>query len=137
MKDHAWRSEIRVRYAETDQMGVVYHTNYLVWCEVGRTDFMREAGASYAQMERDGIFLAVTDASVRFHAPARYDDLICVETSLTDLKSRTITFEYLLRHAGTGQRLATARTTLVSIDRGGQVTAIPPALRAQLHRALG
>src|ERR1700722_1080540 len=108
MKDRAWCSEIRVRYAETDQMGVVYHTNYLVWCEVGRTDFMRENGASYAEMERNGFALAVTDASVRFHAPARYDDLICVETSLTDLKSRTIRFEYLVRHAQTGQRLATA-----------------------------
>jgi acyl-CoA thioester hydrolase len=136
MKDRAWCSEIRVRYAETDQMGVVYHANYLVWCEVGRTDFMREIGASYAHMERDGISLAVTDASVRFLAPARYDDLICIETSLTDLKSRTITFEYLVRHAETGRRLATARTTLVSIDPKGRVTAIPPALREQLHRAL-
>ena len=136
MRDRAWCSEIRVRYAETDQMGVVYHTNYLVWCEVGRTDFMRENGASYAEMERDGIALAVTDASVRFHAPARYDDLICVETSLTELKSRTIRFEYLVRNAQTGQRLATAQTTLISIDRAGHVTAIPPAVRAQLRRVL-
>ena len=65
-----------MRYAETDQMGVVYHANYLVWCEMGRTDFIRRLGLSYADMERNGIALAVSELSARFHAAAHYDELI-------------------------------------------------------------
>ncbi|MDZ7630965.1 MAG: thioesterase family protein [Gemmatimonadaceae bacterium] len=75
--------ELRVRYAETDQMGVVYHSNYLIWCEVGRTELIRQYGHSYADIERLGVGLAVSDAALRFHAPARYDDLIRVTTTLT------------------------------------------------------
>ena len=74
--------EIRVRYGETDQMGVVYHAEYLVWCEIGRTEYIRAAGLAYAEMERRGTTLAVADASLRYHAPARYDDRVRVETSL-------------------------------------------------------
>jgi len=69
-------SEFRVRYAETDQMGVAYHANYLIWCEIGRTDYIRQHGLSYARMERDGLLLAVSEANVRFHASARYDELV-------------------------------------------------------------
>src|SRR3712207_5575615 len=105
--------ELRVRYAETDQMGVVYHANYLVWCEIGRVEFIRALGTSYASLERSGVTLAVAEASVRYHAPARYDDLVRIETSLSDVRSRTITFDYLITHAETRARLVTARTTLV------------------------
>lgn len=121
--------EFRVRYAETDQMGVVYHANYLIWCEMGRTDFIRALGMSYAEMERSGIALAVSDVSVRYHAPARYEDLIRVRTTLTDLRSRLIAFEYLVANADSGQRLAAARTRLVSLDRGGRPTAMPEYIR--------
>src|SRR6266516_7485034 len=79
--------DLRVRYAETDQMGVVYHANYLVWCEMGRTDFIRRLGVSYAEMERSGISLAVSELSARFHAAARYDELIRVHTILADVRS--------------------------------------------------
>ena len=85
--------ELRVRYAETDKMGVVYHANYLVWCEVGRTDYIRAAGMSYREMEDAGVGLAVSDATIRFHGPARYDDLIVVETRLTEVRSRPVTFD--------------------------------------------
>jgi acyl-CoA thioester hydrolase len=85
--------DLRVRYAETDQMGVVYHTHYLVWCEMGRTDYIRQLGTTYAHIEARGTRLAVADAAIRYHAPARYDDLIRVATTLTDVKSRAITFE--------------------------------------------
>ena len=88
---HVHVTELRVRYGETDQMGVVYHANYLVWCEVGRTDFIRTSGMSYRQMEEAGVALAVADASLRFHAPARYDDVVRVETTLTDVRSRSVT----------------------------------------------
>lgn len=121
--------EFRVRYAETDQMGVVYHTNYLVWCEVGRTDFIRQRGMSYADIERSGIGLAVTELSARFHAAARYDDIVRVRTTLADVRSRGITFDYLITNAATGDRLVTARTALVSIDRSGRLVALPDEIR--------
>jgi acyl-CoA thioester hydrolase len=122
--------EFRVRYAETDQMGVVYHTNYLVWCEMGRTDFIRTRGMSYAELERAGVGLAVSELSARFHAAARYDDMIRVRTTLADIKSRSIAFDYVITNAETGVRLVTARTALVSIDSSGRPTVIPPSVRA-------
>ena len=125
--------ELRVRYAETDQMGVVYHANYLVWCEMGRTDLIRRCGVSYADMERGGISLAVSELSARYHAPARYDDIIRVRTSLGEVRSRMISFDYLISHADTDKRLVSAHTTLIAIDRSGRPVALPPELR-QLFR---
>lgn len=126
-------SEFRVRYAETDQMGVAYHANYLIWCEIGRTDYIRQQQLSYAQMERDGMLLAVSEANVRFHASARYDDLVRVETTLASVKSRSLTFDYLISNADTGERLATARTSLVSINAAGRPVAMPVAMRSVLE----
>jgi acyl-CoA thioester hydrolase len=121
--------ELRVRYAETDQMGVVYHANYLVWCEMGRTDLIRQLGLSYAEMERRGVSLAVSELSARYHAAARYDDLIHVQTTLLDVRSRMIAFEYLITNAETHQKLVSARTTLVSLDRAGKPISLPPIVR--------
>lgn len=120
--------ELRVRYAETDQMGVVYHAHYLVWCEVGRTELIRRLGVSYAEMERDGVVLAVSDATLRFHASARYDDLIAVEAWLEELRSRQITFGYEIRRIDgeAPQRLVTARTTLTALDPSGRPRKLPP-----------
>lgn len=129
-------SEFRVRYSETDQMGVVYHAEYLVWCEVGRTDYIRGVGVSYAELEAQGLMLAVADATIRYHAPARYDDVIRVETRLVEVRSRAITFEYLMRNGSTGERLATARTLLVSLDSTGKPVPMPPEVRALMQRAL-
>jgi acyl-CoA thioester hydrolase len=129
---HTSRSEFRVRYSETDQMGVVYHTNYLVWCEIGRTDFIRASGSTYADLERRGVLLAVSEASVRYHSAARYDDLIRVETTLTAVRSRAVTFDYLITNGDTGERLASARTALVSLDRRGRPAALPDDFRQQL-----
>jgi len=126
--------EFRVRYAETDQMGVVYHTNYLIWCEVGRTDFIRSRGMSYADIERAGIGLAVSELSARFHGAARYDDLIRVRTTLADVRSRGITFDYVITRAENGDKLVTARTALVSIDQSGKLVALPPGVRALFDR---
>jgi len=129
-------TEFRVRYAETDRMGVVYHANYLVWCEVGRVEFMRALGRDYASLEEQGTGLAVTDARVRYLAPARFDDPIRVATTLTDVRSRSVSFGYEITNAETGIRLATAHTDLVSIDRNGRLMAIPPDFRAVLEAAL-
>lgn len=120
----------RVRYAETDQMGVVYHANYLVWCEVGRTEFIRTLGMSYAALERHGVGLAVAELSMRYHAPARYDDQVQVTTSLVSVRSRAITFDYVITNAESGVRLASARTTLVAIDDEGRPMSLPPDVRA-------
>jgi len=124
--------ELRVRYAETDQMGVVYHANYLIWCEMGRTDFIRRLGVSYAEMEKSGVSLAVSELSARFHAAARYDDLIRVRTSIAQVRSRMISFDYVISNAATNQRLVSARTTLVSLDRSGRPTALTAELRQLL-----
>jgi acyl-CoA thioester hydrolase len=129
---HTHSTELRVRYAETDRMGVVYYANYLVWCEVGRVEFLRARGRSYAALEADGVGLAVSEATVRYLSPAKFDDLVRVETTLTSVRSRAITFDYLIAHAQTGTRLATARTSLVSIDREGRLTAIPAEFREAL-----
>jgi acyl-CoA thioester hydrolase len=134
MPPRASTVEFRVRYAETDQMGVAYHANYLIWCEIGRTDHIRGLGTSYREMEEQGIILAVSEASLRFIASARYDDLIRVETTMPRVTSRTITFDYVISNAATGVRLATASTTLISIDKSGKVTALPADMRARLAR---
>ena len=125
-------TDLRVRYAETDRMGVVYYANYLVWCEVGRVEFLRAHGRSYAQLEADGTGLAVAEAQVRYLAPARFDDLVRVETILTGVRSRAITFDYVITNADRGSRLASAHTSLVSIDAGGRLVALPPDFRATL-----
>ncbi|MBA3341960.1 MAG: acyl-CoA thioesterase [Gemmatimonadaceae bacterium] len=127
--------EFRVRYAETDQMGVVYHANYLVWCEIGRTDLMRQLGSSYADIERGGVSLAVIDASLRYHAAARYDDMIRVRTALTAVRSRLVTFEYTIESVETGQKLVSARTTLASINGDGKLVALPDDLRKIMENA--
>jgi acyl-CoA thioester hydrolase len=130
-------TEVRVRYAETDQMQVVYHSNYLIWCEVGRTEFMRQQGMTYADMEKSGVFLTVSEFGVRLHASARYDDLVRIATTLTDVRSRQVTFEYLLTNAATDERLATAHTSLVSISQAGRPVAMPAGVRALLESVRG
>jgi acyl-CoA thioester hydrolase len=129
--------DLRVRYAETDQMGVVYHANYLIWCEIGRTDYIRAVGASYRDMEKHGLGLAVAEASLRYHAPARYDDLIRVATTLSEVRSRTMTFDYVVTNADSGVKLATARTVLIGLDRSGRTVSFPSDVRALLTAAAG
>jgi acyl-CoA thioester hydrolase len=123
-------SSFRVRYAETDQMGVAYHTHYLVWCEIARTDFIRQFGITYADMERDGFLLAVADAQVRYIASARYDDLIVVEAWLERVQSRLLTFGYEIFRAEPEPRLllATAQTKLIAIDRSATPRVLPTEL---------
>lgn len=128
--------EFRVRYAETDQMGVVYHANYLVWCEMGRTELIRNRGASYAQLEREGLVLAVADASLRYHAPARYDDMIRVEASVDAVRSRTVKFGYVIYRVTEGapnERLASASTTLIALDTESRPRTLPRELAERLR----
>jgi acyl-CoA thioester hydrolase len=129
-------TDLRVRYAETDQMGVVYHANYLVWCEIGRTDFIRALGRPYAQLEAEGVRLAVAEASLRFHAGATYDDPIRVRTRLTAVRSRAITFSYWIERADRDQLLVTAQTTLMGMGEDGRTRALPADLRQLMEGAL-
>ena len=129
------RIEVRVRYAETDQMGVVYHANYLVFCEIGRTGFIRQLGKSYADLEAEGVRLAVADLSARYHAPARYDDRLEIATTVANVRSRAVGFDYVITNADTGQRLVTAHTTLVSLDADNRLVALPGDIREALERA--
>ena len=122
--------EFRARYSETDQMGIVYHANYLPWCEIGRTELIRRLWRSYADLERQGVLLAVTEANLRYHASAKYDDLVRVVTTLAAVRSRGVSFDYeILRVDGDGtKRLVTARTDLIAIDRGGTPVRLPASL---------
>ena len=116
-------------------MGVVYHANYLVWCEMARTELIRLRGQSYAELERSGVLLAVSDLSIRYHAAARYDDMIRAEAWIDQLRSRTIEFAYRILRVdddGTTQRLASARTTLIALDTDSK----PRKLPADLMRTL-
>ena len=113
-------------------MGVVYHANYLVWCELGRTEYIRSVGRTYAELEREGVVLAVSDASIRFHAGARYDDMIRVTTTLTSVRSRMVTFDYDVTLLDSGKRLVTAQTTLIRLDADGRPAALPAAFRELL-----
>ncbi len=117
-------------------MQVVYHANYLVWCEMGRTDLIRRLGTSYADIEREGVRLAVVEANVRYHAAAKYEDRIRVRTTIAEARSRSVTFNYLIENAETGLKLVTARTTLASINGEGKLVAMPPHIREPLEKAI-
>ncbi|HEX6309820.1 MAG TPA: thioesterase family protein [Longimicrobiales bacterium] len=123
-------TRLRVRYGETDQMGFVYHPNYLVWCEIGRTELMRALGYAYADIERAGIRLAVAEASLRYMRAALYDDEIRIVTSIETAQSRAITFRYeILRERDEStELLASARTKLIAIDERGSPCRLPHEL---------
>ena len=118
-------TRLRVRYGETDQMGFVYHPNYLVWCEIGRTELMRDLGYAYADIERAGIRLAVAEASLRYARAARYDDPIRIETEVAAAQSRTVTFRYRILRDDGDELLATAQTKLIAIDERGSPVRLP------------
>jgi len=102
-------TRLRVRYAETDQMGVAYYANYLIWMEVGRVEFCRSSGIRYRDMEADGFLLAVAEANCRYLAPARYDDEIVITTTLGNPSPRMPRFDYAITDAG-GRKLAVGYT---------------------------
>ena len=124
----ASETPIRVRYAETDAMGVVHHSVYAIWLEAGRGDWLRQRGSSYADLEASGHVRPVTELAVRFIAPARYDDVVTVRTWATEIRSRMIRFEYEVVEAG-GRVLVEARTTHLCTTRAGQAARLPERFR--------
>jgi acyl-CoA thioester hydrolase len=121
---------VRVRYAETDQMGVVYHSNFFVWFEVGRVELLRSLGVSYKQMEQEGDrHIVVVEATCKFKRPARYDDVLRIRTRLAESRSRTMRFEYEVFHAASGELLATGETRHVVCDGHGRPKSLPARFR--------
>lgn len=124
------RIEFRVRYAEVDQMGAVHHSRYWVYFEMGRTELLRCQGVAYADLEREGVFFVVAKCSAKFHAAARYDDLLALTTRIVRMGAARIDHEYELHRIANGQLLCTAQTTLACLDRSGQIAAIPDNIRS-------
>jgi acyl-CoA thioester hydrolase len=119
-------TQIRVRYVETDQMGVAHHSNYLAWFEVGRTEWCRANGFTYHSMEReDGILLMVADVYCRYKSPARYDDVLVIRTHVEAFKKRVIVFGYEIIRQPTGELLATGETTHAVTDVHGHLRSLP------------
>lgn len=119
-------SVVRVRYAETDKMGIVYYANYLIWFEIGRTDFCRARGFAYRDMEEnDDAFLVVAECYCRYKAPAYYDDELLVRTHITELRRRSLRFGYEIVRASDGQVIAEGETGHVITDSTGRVRSIP------------
>ena len=129
-------ARVRVRYAETDQMGVVYHANYLVWFEVGRVEFMRQRGLNYKQMEmEDGCGIAVVEATVRFKAPARYDDELIVETRVLKARGPVVHFGYKILRGEDGLLLCEGETVHIVVGRDMKRTTMPKKYADLLNAA--
>jgi acyl-CoA thioester hydrolase len=126
---------LRVRYAETDAMGVVYHANYFVWFEVGRGDWFRAFGQDYGEWETLGYFLPVSEAHARFHAPARYADTITVRTRIEEARSRSVTLGYEVQDAVSQKRLVTGWTKHICMDGEGQACRLPGKMQELLEQA--
>jgi acyl-CoA thioester hydrolase len=124
---------VRVNYSETDQMGVVYHARYLVWLDVARCDHLRHNGMSYRELEDAGLRLAVSDVSIKYRQPARYDDLVRIRCWVRALASRKVEFGYAVEHAEDGGVLATASTGLLALDTRMNLTRLPARVREVLH----
>jgi acyl-CoA thioester hydrolase len=126
-------TSFRVRYAETDAMGIAYHANYIVWFEVGRGEFMWQQGGSYADLEAQGYYLPVTEVKARYLSPCKYGDVITVRTRVAELRSRQVVFGYEILNAA-GQSLCTGETIHLCTDREGRVRSLPAWVRELLSR---
>ena len=126
-------AQVRVLYADTDQMGVVNNVHYLRWFEIGRAEWIRARGTTYRTIEAEGYFLPVVEAHLRYKASARYDDLIDVFAEPRDLRAATATFHYRLVRAGTGELLCEGFTRHACVGRDGKVRRFSPALSAMLR----
>jgi acyl-CoA thioester hydrolase len=122
---------VRVRYAETDQMGVVYHSNFLIWFEIGRVELMRSLGFDYKRMEADDdTYMVVADAHCRYHHPARYDELLTIRTRILEAKTRVLKFGYEVFRQYDQKLLATGDTTHITTSREGRVKHFPEKYKA-------
>ena len=131
-------TKIRVRYAETDKMGVVYHSNFIVWFEIGRVEMLRQLGFRYRDMERDDdCHIAVADVKVRFKAPARYDDEILIRTKLKNVRDSLLQFGYEILRVENGMLLAEGETTHIVVDSKFERSAMPEKYLKAFSKATG
>ena len=126
-------TRVRVRYAETDQAGMVYHSNYLIWFEIGRVELCRAHGFNYRDMEIEAdAFLPVTEAHLRYRIPAKYDDVILIRTRTSIIRSRAITFAYEVRRDSDNTLLAEGETQHIVMDSQGRARSFPPEYAEKL-----
>lgn len=125
----ARQTHLRVRYAETDRMGVVYYANYLVWFEVARTEWLRETGWTYREMELDGVSLPVVEAHAEYRRPARYDDDIRITTRMRVMTPVRVRFDYEVWRPGEKAPLATGHTVHAAVDTNGRPCRLPARVR--------
>jgi acyl-CoA thioester hydrolase len=131
-------TRLRVRYAETDQMGVVYHANHFIWFEVGRVELLRQLGFSYRDMEsKDNCFIAVAEAKCRYRAPVHYDDEVVVRTQLLNVRESVIHFGYELRRAEDGVLLAEGETTHIVTNEAMKIAELPQKYLSVFRAAVG
>jgi acyl-CoA thioester hydrolase len=137
-RPRVYETRLRVRYAETDQMGVVYHSNYIIWFEVGRVEMLRELGFTYREMERqDGTNLAVVEVRCRFKAPAMYDDLVLIRTRLVNVRDSLLHFTYEILRDGDGALLAEGETIHLVVDSDFKRMPLPEKYRSSFLSAAG
>ncbi len=120
---------VRVRYQETDQMGFVYYSNYFVYFEMGRIEFLRNLGFSYSELEKENIFLAVIEAHCKYRAPARFDDLLVIKTWLSKMKYARVEFCYEIRREGEEKLIAEGSTVLACLDENRRPRTIPDKIK--------
>ncbi len=131
-----YETTVRVRYAETDQMGVAYYANFFVWFEIGRVELLRQMGFAYKEMEQqDDSYIVVAEAHCRYLRAARYDDVLRIRTGVAQARSRTIRFTYEILNDATGQLLATGETAHVICDRNSRPKTLPEKYRKHFVRA--
>lgn len=126
-------SRLRVRYAETDQMGVAWHGSYFAWFEVGRTDLLRDRGMTYRELEAQDLFLPVVEARARYSRPARYDDTLEIRTRVASHAGARVAFEYEVVLDADQAPLATGFTAHAAVDGRGKPRRLPPELRRLLQ----
>ncbi|MDQ2746074.1 MAG: acyl-CoA thioesterase [Acidobacteriota bacterium] len=126
-------TEIRVRYSETDQMGIVHNSNFLIWFEVGRSEFCRARGFSYKEMEeKDGALMVVAESYCRYKSPAYYEDLLTVRTKIKEIRSRSLRFVYEIHRAADDALLAEGETLHLVTDRNKKIRSLPPRYKEKL-----
>lgn len=130
-------ARFRVRYAETDQMGVVYHSNFVIWMEVGRVELLRGLGFTYREMESDGIHLPVAEVKCRYKAPAKYDDLIVVRTRMLNLRRNLIHFGYEIRRDGEDTLLAEGESIHIVVGPDMLRCSLPEKYMGPFTKAMG
>ena len=130
MKAAFVESDVRVRYVDTDQMGVVHHAHYIEWFEVGRTEYCRAKGFSYGDLEKMGYRLMITDLNCHYRKAVRYDEMVSIRTWVKDLKKRMVTFGYQVFRKETAEPVAAGETRHICLNASGRPSVIPEAFRA-------